>query len=202
MYPPPADPWGEQQDPPPTKPTKVTQPGPSGPPPTYARAAVPVPPPLREPTAEYPATYPATDPRRPVGSRSNRPVSWQRTSRASLRSLADGWGFTAAGLIVTFSGWGIWAAAGRGTGLQPLPGLILTLIVGAGVFVLSRLVGYVLIVRGLGRTRTHARWSHFLTFAFLMTAGGAYLLSTSWITDADDWVRQGFNWVGEWWARA
>jgi len=68
------------------------------------------------------------------------------------------------------------------------------------VFTLSRLLGYFLIVRGLGRARTHARWSHFWTFAYLMAAGGAYLLSTSWITDADDWVRQGFNLVGEWWA--
>jgi hypothetical protein len=163
----------------------------------YGRASVPVPQPLREPTAEYPAL----DPRRAIGSRASRPVSWQRSSRASLRSLSDGWGFTAAGLIVTFSGWGLWAAAGRGTGLQPLPGLILTLLVGTGVFVLSRLLGYFLIVRALGRTRTHARWSHFWTFAFLTAAGGAYLLSSSWVTDADDWVRQGFNWVGEWWAR-
>jgi hypothetical protein len=125
-------------------------------------------------------------------------ISWRRSSRASLRSLSDGWGFTAAGLMVAFSGWGIWAAAGRGTGLQPLPGLIFMLVVGAGVFALARLVGYFLIERTMGRPRIHARWSHFATFVFLAVAGTAYLLSTSWITDADDWLREGIDWVTRW----
>ena len=94
----------------------------------YGRAPVP---PLREPTAELPelAARPEARASRPAAQ-----VSWQRSSRASLRSLSDGWGFTAAGLIVAFSGWGIWAAAGLGTGLRPFPGLIFMLIVGAGVF--------------------------------------------------------------------
>jgi len=72
------------------------------------------------------------------------------------------------------------------------------LIVGAGVFALARLLGYFLVERALGRPRIHARWSHFATFAFLTVAGAAYLLSTSWITDADDWVRQGLDWVSRW----
>jgi hypothetical protein len=191
---PPADPWGD--DGPPAYPTAPpTVPNvPPPPPPMYGRASV-RPPPLREPTAELPALVARS------GARAGRPaaqVSWRRTSRASLRSLSDGWGFTAAGLIVAFSGWGIWAAAGRGTGLRPLPGLVFVLLVGAGVFSLARLVGYFLIERAFGRPRLHARWSHFATFVFLAAAGTAYLLSTSWITDADDWLREGLDWVARW----
>lgn len=191
MYPP-ADPWGEPNDPvpPPLPPRSRT--------PMYGRASVPVPTaPLRDPTAEWPSVEPLPPARR----RSTPSVSWQRASRASLRSLSDGWGFTAAGLLVAFCGWGLWAAAGRGTGLSPLPGLVFMLAVGAGVFILSRFLGLLVVERMLGRPRLHARWSHFLTFLFLTIAGVAYFLTTSWLADASGWVRDGWGFIGEQWRR-
>src|SRR5687767_14282296 len=93
---PPADPWESPGDP------TVAR--------MYGRAPVPSPPVIREPTAEMPP-YEPEQPHARVG----RPVSWQRSSRPRLRSLADGWGLTATGLVVGFCGWGFWAAAGRGT---------------------------------------------------------------------------------------
>ena len=200
MYPP-ADPWGAPEDPIADGRNFVGATG-SPPPlvprheddiPRYGRASVPVPPlPLREPTAEMPSLT-----RRPVvghGNRSGAPVSWQRTSKPSLRSRADGWGFTATGLLAVFCGWGVWAAAGRGTIGTPLFGLTLVVLVGAGVFVTSRLLGFVVLERMMGRPRMHARWAHFLTGLFLTVAGVSYLTKTSWIV-------AGLDWIGEQWAR-
>jgi drug/metabolite transporter (DMT)-like permease len=121
--------------------------------------------------------------------RSTKPVSWQRTSRASLRSLSDGWGFTATGVIVAFCGWGLWAAAARGILAAPLTGLVFTLVVAAGLFGLTRLLGLLVLERILRRPRLHARWSHLLTGLFLTFAGLAYFSQTSWIIDGLEWVR-------------
>jgi hypothetical protein len=151
----------------------------------YGRASVPVPAPLREPTAEMPEYL---GPRSPA-PKASRPVSWQRSSRASLRSLSDGWGFTAAGLIVAFCGWGFWAAAGRGTISAPYLGLVFMLVVGLGVFALTRFLGYLVLEQTMGRKRPHARWSHLLAGLFLTVAGVSYIANTSWLLDGIDWVR-------------
>ena len=200
MYPP-ADPWGAPEDPFADGRTwpeaagsaRPLSPEPEDDIPRYGRASVPVPPaPLHEPTAEMPTLS-----RRPVvgrGARPVAPVSWHRSSRASLRSLADGWGFTATGLLAVFCGWGVWAAAGRGTIGTPLFGLALVVLVAAGVFVTSRLLGLVLLERVMGRPRPHARWAHFLTGLFLTVAAVSYLANTSWIVT-------GLNWVSEQWGR-
>jgi hypothetical protein len=184
MYPP-ADPWGApEEDPtPPLPPRSYAEP------PRYGRASVPVPPaPLREPTAEMPeVTRRAGGPARPVPS-----VSWHRPSRASMRSLSDGWGFSVTGLIALFCGWGVWAAAGRGTVGTPLVGLILVIVVGAGVFIVCRLLGYLVLQRMMGRIRLHARWSHFIAGLFLTAAGVSYLADTSWIVS-------GLDWINAWW---
>jgi hypothetical protein len=194
---PPADPWGSPIEP-------VPEPV-YPPPPTYGRAAVPVPPPaLREPTAEMPVLPPTligppNRTRRLEAARTrpaaSRPVSWERTKNDTRRRLYDGWGFTAAGLIVAFCGWGIWAAAGRGSGASPLPALILLLAVAALVFAVSRLAGYVVWERMAGRVRLHARWTHLITGVFLAVAGVGYLLSTSWLIESGNWVRDGLNWI-------
>lgn len=185
MYPP-ADPWGTPEDPTPPMPprTPPLSPRPKTTPPMYGRATVPSVP-LREPTAEMPVLRD----RPPLASRSSKPVSWQRTGRASRRSLSDGWGLTATGLIVVFCGWGTWAAAGRGTIGAPLVGLGLVLLVGVGVFCVSRLMGYVVLERVLNRPRLHARWSHFLTGLFLTVAGVSYLSNTTWIIEGVQWIR-------------
>ena len=120
----PVDPWATAHDP--TQPeVSALGPGSTAPYPTvpvagvgeaarggagpmYGRAAVPVAKPQAEASEEMALV--AESPRRSVPPKK---VSWQRTSSASRRSLSDGWGFTATGLIVAFCGWGIWAAAAR-----------------------------------------------------------------------------------------
>jgi hypothetical protein len=193
MYPP-ADPWGVPEDPTPTPPLP---PRTTSGAPMYGRASVPVPPvPLREPTAEMPTVLPRSRLGGPSRGRQAPPVSWQRSSRASLRSLADGWGFTATGLLAVFCGWGVWAAAGRGTIAAPLVGLVLVLLVGAGVFVVCRLLGFLLLGRMMGRVRLHARWAHFLTGLFLAVAGVSYLANTSWIVAGVGWIQQQWQRLG------
>jgi hypothetical protein len=185
MYPP-ADPWGVPDEPVPPLPPRSPFDRPQ-----YGRASVPVPV-LREPTAEMPTVPPRAAGRsHPVS-----PVSWQRSSRASLRSLADGWGFTATGLLAMFCGWGLWAAAGRGTIAAPLFGMVLVLLVAAGVFAISRLLGFVVLQRMMGRPRLHARWAHFLTGLFLTVAGVSYLAATSWIVSGVDWIREQWQRLG------
>jgi hypothetical protein len=80
-----------------------------------------------------------------------------------------------------------------------LPGLVLTLVVGAGVFVLSRFLGYLVVERMLGRVRIHARWSHFATFLFLTAAGVSYALNTKWLVGTDVWIRRAWDWFGTLW---
>jgi Kef-type K+ transport system membrane component KefB len=126
-------------------------------------------------------------------------VSWRRTSRASRRSLSDGWGFTAAGAIVAFAGWGVWAAALRGTGSSLFTGLVFMLIVAVGLFALARFLGYLLVHQVLRRPRLHARWAHFLTGLFLTAAGISYLINTTWLADAGDWTRELTDRIGHLW---
>jgi hypothetical protein len=166
---PPADPWDT-----PGEPTVPRM---------YGRAPIPTPP--REPTAEMPPFEPAPE----RAGRPVRVVSWERASRPALRSLADGWGFTATGLVAGFCGWGFWAAAGRGTISAPYLGLLFMLIVAAGIFALSRFFGYIVLEQTLGRPRLHARWAHLLTGLFLTVAGVSYFANTSWLVDGIDWVR-------------
>lgn len=151
--------------------------------PVYGRAAVPVPArterALRGSTAELPVVRV-----RPPA------VSWYRPSRASLRSLSDGWGFTATGLLIAFCGWGVWAAAGRGAIAAPLVGFGIVCAVAAGVFALCRVLGRVILVGLLHRTRPHARFAHLLTGLFLTAAGIAYLGQTSWIRDGWAWIQE------------
>jgi hypothetical protein len=175
MYPP-ADPWGEPTEP------------------MYGRASVPVPTtPLREPTAELPPVL-----ARGPGRRSPQ-VSWQKVKKTSRRNVSDGWGFTAAGLILMFVGWGIWAAAGRGSGASPWPGLLLSLVAAAAVFVVFRFLGYLVLERTWGRNRPHARWSHFLAGLTLAIAAFSYVVNTRFMVDS--WLREGWDYIGGLWEK-
>ena len=102
-------------------------------------------------------------------------------------------------LIVVFCGWGVWAAAGRGTGTSPWPGLVLALLVTSFIFILARFLGYVVLERMWGRNRPHARWSHFLAGLFLTVAGVSYLINTRFMVDT--WVRDLWDYLGEQWRR-
>jgi hypothetical protein len=128
-------------------------------------------------------------------------VSWERHGSASRRSLSDGWGLTATGLLIAFCGWGVWAAAGRGSIASPLIGLGFMLVVAGGVFALSRLLGFVVLTRMMNRRRLHARWSHLVTGLFLAAGGFSYLANTTWVTGADTWLDSALSWIGDQWQR-
>jgi hypothetical protein len=145
--------------------------------------------PFREPTRELPVVTPKPAP--------VRTLSWQRTKNTQRRRLSDGWGFTAAGLLVAFCGWGLWAAAGRAEGQASLPGLLFMLAVAAVVFVVSRYLGFLVLEKMLRRERPHARWTHFATGLFLAVAGVAYFMSSRWLVDGSDWIRTGLDWLGQ-----
>jgi hypothetical protein len=169
----------------------------------YQRASAPVPPavpprPFRESTRELP-TLPDPTRRmaassRPTGARA---LSWERVKSTQRRQLSDGWGFTAAGLLVAFCGWGLWAAAGRASGQSSLPALAFMLTVAVIVFAVSRYLGFVVLEKMMGRDRPHARWAHFTTGMFLAMAGVAYFLSSRWLVDGGDWIRAGMNWLSQ-----
>ena len=49
----------------------------------------------------------------------------------------------------------------------------------------------------LGRTRRHARWSHFLAGLFLTVVGIGYLINTKFMVDS--WLRQAWDFLGGLW---
>jgi hypothetical protein len=197
MYPP-VDPWDAPIDPTSPLPTVPTPPSVSTPPtpptPMYGRAAVPVPPRRFDNTEEMPVVVVPGPRAAPEGMRRSavptRQISFERPSSAARRSLSDGWGLSGLGLLVAFCGWGVWAIAARGTGAVPLVGLVMTLIVGAGVFTVSRFAGYVILEQVLHRTRQHARWSHAIAGLFLAASGISYLGNATWLSDAVTYLEQ------------
>jgi hypothetical protein len=64
------------------------------------------------------------------------------------------------------------------------------LVVGVGVFALSRLLGYLVLEQMLRRARLHARWSHLLTGLFLTAAGWSYVANTTWVVEGIAWLRE------------
>jgi hypothetical protein len=195
----PVDPWGA--------PIEPDQPPP---PLMYGRASVP-PAPVWHPTSELPEVGPAPrrreriDPReigrRAMSGKADRErvdgpkppmpnVSWIRSRPASRRMLFDGWGFTAAGLLVLFCGWGVWAVAGgNASSVPPVVSLLFVIGVGAIVFAVPRLSSRVLIERMRGQRRRHARWAHFITGVFLAGVGVSYLLHNAWLVDGLGWLK-------------
>lgn len=110
--------------------------------------------------------------------------------RAERRQLRRGGEWTSFGLLWAFICWGIWAVSVRGADLAvPALAFVLVLLVAAGVFVLSRLVGRAILERALGRRRRSAWGAHLITGVFLFGAGVAYLGQTQWVVDAWSWVR-------------
>jgi hypothetical protein len=118
-------------------------------------------------------------------------VSWQRAGLASRRKLFDGWGFSAAGLLILFCGWGVWAAAGRiNSSIPPVFDLLFVIAVGGIVFAALRLLSRVVIEGIQHRQRPHARWAHFLAGVYLATVGISYFLHNAFLTDAISWLKE------------
>ena len=163
----------------------------------YGRAKVPT-----TPRVPDPEEADALVVERPVVVvRPSKPISWQRASRASLRSLTDGWGPSFTGFLIAFSGWGVWADAGRGSIASPLTGLVFMLLVAVGVFALCRLLGYVVLTQMLNRRRLHARWAHLATGLFLTLGGISYFANTRLVISTDEWIQGLWEWVNSLWER-
>lgn len=144
-----------------------------------------------EQTQEYGGT-------RGYGEESGRGASWSGGSdsgqraplRYRMRQLRRGGEWTWIGGLFAFVCWGIWTVSVRGTDfVVPALAFTLVLLVAVGVFALSRLLGRVVIERGLSRVRRSAWGSHLATGAFLTAAGVAYLGQTPWVVDAWNWLR-------------
>nr|QLJ97559.1 hypothetical protein HZU44_22605 [Micromonospora carbonacea] len=118
----------------------------------------------------------------PGGSEPRRPLSWH------LTQLRVGGEWSAAGALFAFVCWGIWAISGRGNLGAPVLTFLLSLLVAAGLFGLSRLLGRVIWERQLGRVRRSARGAHLVTAVFLVGLGVAYLQQTEWVVSAWNWV--------------
>ena len=104
-----------------------------------------------------------------------------------LRQLRIGSRWSVVGGLFAFIGWGVWAISSRGDLTSPVVTFVLTLLVAAGLFALSRLLGRVILERQLGRIRRSARGTHLVTAVFLVGVGVAYLRQTEWVVNVWNW---------------
>ncbi|WP_345628286.1 protein kinase domain-containing protein [Rugosimonospora acidiphila] len=106
-----------------------------------------------------------------------------------IRVLKRGGGWTWFGGIVAFVGWGVWAIANRGQSLfAPLLEFAAVLAVGAGLFIVFRLMGRLVVERWMGHRRQTARLAHLGTALYLVVVGVAYLRQTPWVMHLVSWV--------------
>ncbi|GGJ93778.1 hypothetical protein GCM10010123_24510 [Pilimelia anulata] len=139
-------------------------------------------PPPMQTTSEYPPE---------LRDEAERVLGPTRPPRAVRRQqLRRGGAWTWFGGIFAFICWGVWAISTRGGGIAaPALGLATLVVVALGVFGLSRLVGSVVLERGLGRTRHSAWGAHLITGAFCVATGVAYLGQTPWLVDVWKFLR-------------
>jgi len=182
---PPQDPWAD----PPTAPVPPSAPpalGPDGQPFSRGRAQVNPRPPKLTQTEQFAADHEPTGTGWPgAAAPPRRSMGWH------VRELRRGgeWSFAAA--LFAFVCWGIWAISTDGEDLTtPIVVFVLSLIVAAGLFALSRVVGRVVLEKQFHRVRRSARGSHLVAALFLIGVGVAHLQQTPWVMDAYRWVVQ------------
>jgi hypothetical protein len=104
--------------------------------------------------------------------------------------LKRGSEITGFGLVFAFVCWGIWSvASGSGGMLDRFLIFVVVLLVGAGIFALSRLVGGLVWERLMGRVRRNARGAHTITAAYLAAAGLGFLGQTPWVVGLYGWLK-------------
>ncbi len=158
----------------PTSPAASRQ---NGPVPPQIRGRASVPPPKRiDPTDSI--------------MRADEPVEQRERPREAPGIWRKGWELSGIGAFFAFICWGIWAASVRGQLASPLLAFIGVLVVAAGIFVVTRLVGRVILVQRLGRTRRSGKGAHAITGLFLVAVGVAYLQQTPWVIDLYNWLFQ------------
>lgn len=106
----------------------------------------------------------------------------------TMRDLRRGGEWTTAALLFAFVCWGIWAIASDGNLTTSVIVFVLSLLVAAGLFVLSRLVGRIVLEKQLHRVRRSARGAHLVASVFLVGVGLAHLRQTDWVMTAYRWV--------------
>jgi len=105
-----------------------------------------------------------------------------------MRRLRLGGEWSFAGLLFAFVCWGIWAISSDGDLTTPVVVFVVSLLVAAGLFALSRLVGRLVLERQFGRVRRTARGSHIVAGIFLVGVGVAHLRQTEWVMTAFNWT--------------
>jgi len=105
-----------------------------------------------------------------------------------LRDLRRGGEWSTAALLFVFVCWGIWAIASGGGLSGQIVILLLSVIVAAGLFTLSRWVGRIVLEKQFHRVRRSARGSHLIASVFLVGVGVAHLQQTPWVMQAVRWV--------------
>ncbi|GGK38211.1 hypothetical protein GCM10010124_33800 [Pilimelia terevasa] len=106
------------------------------------------------------------------------------------QQLRRGGGWSWFGGIFAFVCWGVWAISVRGGSIAvPALGLLTMVAVAAGVFGLARLLGAVVLERGLGRARSSAWGAHLAAGAFCVATGVAYLGQTTWFVEVLRFLR-------------
>jgi hypothetical protein len=115
-------------------------------------------------------------------------AQWPQRPQEEPGMLKRGWELSGIGAFFAFICWGIWAASVRGRLAGPLLAFGLVLVVAAGVFAVTRLLGRVVLVDRLGRVRRSARGAHAIAGVFLVAAGVAYLQQTPWVMQVYRWM--------------
>ncbi|MEU4625282.1 DNA-directed RNA polymerase II [Actinoplanes sp. NPDC023801] len=184
---PPQDPWADQ-------PTRQTSPESAAPKPVPTSPA-PAPAPDLSPfsqgrarvtqrTEQFQAEHEPTG----TGWPGDHHQQQQRSLGWHMRRLRRGGEWSSAAGLFAFVCWGIWALSSGADLTSPLILFVVELIVAAGVFALSRLVGRLVIEQRMGRPRHTARGAHMVAGLFLVGVGLAHLRQTGWVMDAVNWV--------------
>jgi hypothetical protein len=172
---PPQDPWA---DPPtaPNRPAPTDPPGPPGQPFSTGRAQVNP----RPRTQQFAADH------EPTGT--GWPGAESPPPRHTARELRRGGEWSTAALLFAFVCWGIWAISNGGNLSTPIIVFLLSVIVAAGLFTLSRWIGRIVLEKQFHRVRRSARGSHLVAAIFLVGVGVAHLQQTDWVMSAFHWV--------------
>jgi hypothetical protein len=181
---PPQDPWADPPTanmPPRPAPGAPAQPAPAPSPFSSGRAAVNP----RPRTQQFAADHEPTGTGWPGEEtpEQRRPLGWH------VSQLRRGGEWSFAGLLFAFVCWGIWAISSDGESLTtPVVVFVVSLLVAAGLFALSRLVGRLVLERQFGRVRRTARGAHIVAGVFLAGVGIAHLRQTEWVMTAFNWI--------------
>ncbi|HZE37383.1 MAG TPA: hypothetical protein VE172_01085, partial [Stackebrandtia sp.] len=97
------------------------------------------------------------------------------------------------GALFGFVGWGVWALSHMSSGFVYLLFMyLMVLLVAVGVFALARVIGTLIIVRMMNRTRRSARLSHLAAGALMVYAGIWWLGQVPFIADFMTWISHVF----------